>query len=255
MLNGLRRPESPRFVDPILNLVFRHAEHFARAAAFGAALHGGSQTVVDLCVERFESAWRSGTTPAIDKYLPSDESHRHAALVELVHVDLEIRLKGGLTTRVEQYLATYPELAEDRIAAVDLIAAEFNFRGRNEPKLQAAEFFQRFPALQKELRGLFQSASETETWGNADSLGSTLSRSGSVRCPQCQHQIDTGDETIGYTVHCPACGTEFPHAAQSGVAQPAALDTGQPPRLLAHFELLAPLGAGAFGTVWKARAT
>ena len=39
------------------------------------------------------------------------QAARLALLVELVHVELELRLKAGEPARVEEYLRRYPELA------------------------------------------------------------------------------------------------------------------------------------------------
>jgi serine/threonine protein kinase/predicted ATPase len=96
-------------------------------------------------VKRFDDAWRQGHRPAIDDYLPADEGRRYPLLIELVHIDLELRLKAGEPARVEEYLARYPQLAGDPDAAVDLIAAEHELRRRGEPDLTTAEYRKRFP--------------------------------------------------------------------------------------------------------------
>src|SRR6516165_4936291 len=75
-------------------------------------------------VRRFEDGWRQDPRPAIDAYLPVEGRLRARVLVELVHIDLELRLKAGETARVEEYLARYPELAGDRAVTLALIAAE-----------------------------------------------------------------------------------------------------------------------------------
>src|SRR5580765_1069815 len=83
-------------------------------------------------VKRFEQAWRQGPRPAIDDYLPPGDSLRSRLLIELVHIDLELRLKAGETARVEEYLARYPELASDHAMMLELIAAEHELRRRRE---------------------------------------------------------------------------------------------------------------------------
>ncbi|HVK11361.1 MAG TPA: hypothetical protein VM597_21505, partial [Gemmataceae bacterium] len=60
---------------------------------------------LEQAVERFVTAWRDGDRPAIPDYLPADERLRPAALVELVHTDLELRLKAGEAARAEEYLS------------------------------------------------------------------------------------------------------------------------------------------------------
>jgi hypothetical protein len=53
-----------------------------------------SQVLADL-VNRFEDAWAQTPPPELDAFLPPPGQLRRCALVELVHVDLEYRLKAG----------------------------------------------------------------------------------------------------------------------------------------------------------------
>src|SRR5579884_2124684 len=99
-------------------------------------------------VRRFEAAWRQGPRPAVEAFLPADDRQCHAVLIELVHIDLELRLKSGEAVRVEEYLGRYPELAADRAAAADLIAAEFALRRRGERHLTTDDYLRRFPQYQ-----------------------------------------------------------------------------------------------------------
>jgi hypothetical protein len=46
-------------------------------------------------IARFETAWARGERPKIADHLPADEPHREALLLELVHAELEFRLKAG----------------------------------------------------------------------------------------------------------------------------------------------------------------
>src|SRR5262249_42459909 len=103
-------------------------------------------------VHRFESAWRNGERPALADYLPAGPSPSRSLLIELVHADLEFRLKAGEPVRVEAYLARYPELTEDATVVRELIAAEYEQRRRREPDLTPGEFLDRFPAHAGALR-------------------------------------------------------------------------------------------------------
>src|SRR6516162_10027422 len=102
-------------------------------------------------VRCFENAWREGPRPLIDDYLPIDVPLRSRVLIELVHIDLELRLKAGETARVEEYLARYPELAGDRAVPLGLIAAEHELRRRREPGLALDDYLLRFPQYRAEL--------------------------------------------------------------------------------------------------------
>src|SRR5688572_30571433 len=67
-----------------------------------------------------------------------------------------------------------------------------------------------------------------------------------LRCPHCRHAVEIiGDELLS-EVACPSCGSSFNLVADT---QPYSAAT----RSIAHFELIDQLGAGSFGTVWKAR--
>lgn len=102
-------------------------------------------------VRRFEDAWRRGTRPAINDHLPNSDPARWRVLVELVHIELELRLKAGDAARVEEYLARYPALAMDQGVTLELVAAEYEWRRRREPELSLGEFLRRFPEHRAEL--------------------------------------------------------------------------------------------------------
>jgi sugar lactone lactonase YvrE/tRNA A-37 threonylcarbamoyl transferase component Bud32 len=109
------------------------------------APEGEAPSQVQAVVYRFERAFAQGRWPAIDDYLPAGGPGREAALINLVHIDLERRLKAGRDARVEEYLKRYPELERSPAAVLDLIAAEYEQRRRREPGLAAAEYRARFP--------------------------------------------------------------------------------------------------------------
>src|SRR3954447_3487326 len=102
-------------------------------------------TVREQVLRRFEDVWRSGPPPVLEDYLPSDGRQRRMVLLELVHTDLEYRLKDGEPARVEEYLVRFPELKSDPAAELELIAAERALRRRRESGLAIDEFLARFP--------------------------------------------------------------------------------------------------------------
>src|SRR3954451_18056657 len=89
-------------------------------------------------IRRFEDAWQGRPRPEILAYLPTGAG-RTRLLTELVHVDLEYRLWAGESARVEEYLARFPELTDDRAVMLELIAAEHEFRQRREPGLAVSD--------------------------------------------------------------------------------------------------------------------
>lgn len=110
---------------------------------------------VKSAVKSFESAWLQANHPLIEDYLPTGDSLRSRVLIELVHIELELRLKAGETARVEEYLARYAELRDNRDTILELVAAEQELRLRREPDLTLDEYLQRFPQFRAELPDLF----------------------------------------------------------------------------------------------------
>jgi hypothetical protein len=110
---------------------------------------------VQQLLEDFEGELRGGRRPGIRDYrarLPLAPDAAVALLAELVHVELEYRLKAGEPARVENYLAEYPDLAADPGLVVELIQAEYQLRRRHEAGLTPAAYLERFPAYRTELQ-------------------------------------------------------------------------------------------------------
>jgi predicted ATPase len=102
-------------------------------------------------VKRFEQAWHETPRPGIDGFLPVDGPLRSRVLIELVHIDLELRLKAEDPARVEEYIARYPELTHNPSDIIELIVAEHGLRRRCEPGLDLSEYLRRFPQYGAEL--------------------------------------------------------------------------------------------------------
>ncbi|HEY7428426.1 MAG TPA: serine/threonine-protein kinase, partial [Gemmataceae bacterium] len=111
----------------------------------------GRPPSLDTVVGRFNQLWLDGARPVLDDYLVNlDADCRLAVLAELVHVELEFRLKAGERVRVEEYLKRYPELDRPDVLH-SLVVAEYRLRQRREPGLTAGEYGERFPRHAQEL--------------------------------------------------------------------------------------------------------
>src|SRR5205823_12864823 len=102
-------------------------------------------------IDAFEDAWERGAPPDIDAHLPAG-TDRLPALVELVHIDLERRLKAGEDARVESYVQRFPDLEESSIL-IELAAAEFQLRRPRDPTVAIEEYSRRFPQLNGAIAG------------------------------------------------------------------------------------------------------
>ncbi len=114
------------------------------------------------CVEAFQHALHAGLDPRLEAFLP-DGPAREAVLVELVHAELEYRLKAGQPARVEPYLERFPSLADNSAAVRELIAAEFALRRRLEPELPWDEYLRRFPRHAPEVEAMPENAEGSES--------------------------------------------------------------------------------------------
>ncbi len=93
---------------------------------------------VEQRVERFETAWRDGRHPNLPDFLPAGGIERRATLLELVHTDLECRLKAGESARAEEYLQQYPELRDEQSAMLELIEVESRLGRRCQGRCEQA---------------------------------------------------------------------------------------------------------------------
>src|SRR6476469_1107621 len=79
-------------------------------------------------IRQFERDWVAGRRPALDDYVAGRPPGSPDLLVELVHIDLEFRLKAGEPARAADYLSRYSQLAADPDLAADLITTEYELR-------------------------------------------------------------------------------------------------------------------------------
>jgi hypothetical protein len=77
----------------------------------------------------FESAWRAGDRPSIEAFLPPDRTADTGLLVELIHLELELRHRAGEPIEAADYLRRFPDLAASDQRIRDLIGAVDRLRG------------------------------------------------------------------------------------------------------------------------------
>ena len=81
-------------------------------------------------VRSFRQALLRGERPAIEEYAPEGSAHRRSVLSELVHEEMEVRIKAGECFEVDAYLARFADLAAEPNAILELVEAESALRRR-----------------------------------------------------------------------------------------------------------------------------
>jgi serine/threonine-protein kinase len=112
--------------------------------------------LLEALIKRFELAWQAGARPSIEQYLSDAPLDRTLVLRELVHADLEYRLRAGDAARVEEYLERFPELLADTGELIELVAAEYRYRQHLNQQPTASEFVERFPQYGEALKSILQ---------------------------------------------------------------------------------------------------
>jgi WD40 repeat protein/serine/threonine protein kinase len=134
----------------------------------GASAGPGAAIDAEALLAQFERAWRKGTPPRLDAFLPpkpgAADPARRALLEELIMLDQEYRWRRpaspvapalppgpiGAKPWLEEYLRLYPELGPAEQASGELLAAEYRVRHRWGDRPARAEYVARFgrhPAL------------------------------------------------------------------------------------------------------------
>ncbi len=220
---------------------------------------------IEYHLEAFDKSWHLGNVPDIDDFLTfqtseSDVNARQWLLFELVMIDQEYRWRmrdtyaaeisvsencatiagSDLPDRpcLEDYVCRYPELGVIEQLPRQLLLNEYRILQRWGDRTKPEDYLARFPLHSDRLRAeLTQIATQFANY-HVNRLR--------ISCPHCHATIELADGSLS-DVSCPCCSGSF-NLLSKGVEPASARE-----RRLGRFELVETIGAGSFGTVWKAR--
>lgn len=192
----------------------------------------------------FEAAWQRGESPQIENYLPSAKGpERFDLLVELIHIDLEYRIKSGDEIEIDSYLVRFPELESRKAIILDLLVSIYDLWPNDDTVLDVDKMLTRFPTFREDFFARMKERSTGAGFGKRVILR--------LNCPHCNAPLTIEDANAGDdTAVCATCGSSFEIDKQRNVSwAPEKLPS------LGKFRLIESVGRGAFGTVYRARDT
>jgi serine/threonine protein kinase len=208
---------------------------------------------IDGLSDEFEQRWLEGAAPSIEDYLarfPNQAELRKALLLELVAVDIEYQWQRperaqpsngqrGARPLLDAYAARFPEFPPLAELPIPLVRAEYRARRLHGDSPTLADYQRRFSAPTDSIAAAL---ADVEAEITAQSAGGTHSATGST----------PSDPTLTVS-RAELLSTKGPASTagkSADLGQTLALPTV---KTVAHFELVEPLGTGAFGSVYKAR--
>ncbi|MCY2939535.1 MAG: serine/threonine-protein kinase, partial [Planctomycetota bacterium] len=107
-------------------------------------------------LDAYESALRAGGNPRLEDHLPPEGADYSSNLLQLLQVDLEMRLRRGEAVTAAGYLASFPQLAEMGQPLLLLIHNEIHWREKLGQKVNLEELVAPFPALRADIGQLLR---------------------------------------------------------------------------------------------------
>lgn len=237
------------------------------------------QEQFDDCCRDFAEAWKGSEEPCLEQMLARvDQRWRRYLMVELLKIELANRASQiPLLTDAQlcdRHAALMPDFADvlqllraaaaqpatEREQEIRQVVAHCRWlRAQGTPAPDddiLARHPQLLPELAEELRKLRIIAAAHDAAPPVDTSEQVTvdhtptrkeSRGLQIRCPHCSNFVEVISDTAFAEICCSLCGSSF-----SLVARDEATRMATPLKSIDRFDLIARLGVGGFGTVWKA---
>lgn len=180
-------------------------------------------------VEAFEVLWSSGSWPDLDDYLSGIATPNADQISSLARIDQAERWRHGERHSAEEYLGRFPSLQTDPNSAVDLIYHEYLLREKYAEQPTLEEFADRFPQYATALSG---------------QIDFHRALNSAIACTDAADAVDTRLGVLPVSNYDSREGFDT-----AGIER----RTNIIQRSFGRYELICKIGAGSFGTVFKAR--
>lgn len=116
-------------------------------------------------LDEFYQAWNPKAPPDLQKFLPEEAGQfRRFSLIELIKVDMELRLESGLTLRrLREYADQFPELVQRGRLEPDLLFEEIQLRKKHALPVDPDEYASWLPGQLETVRRLIDGGTRART--------------------------------------------------------------------------------------------
>ena len=184
-----------------------------------------------------------------------DPNHQERSVLKLEEVNricdsYEQSLSTAEPQDVKSIVESY-EGSSKSLLLRELLKIEIEHRKRKGADPDAQEYVDQFPDDVDLVHSIFDETQAIEPTAFVSTPRSNLAQSGltqPIQCPRCLAPIDSVDGRDVTDIQCPGCGHVFRPEVAATNSPTTDTDT-----TIDHFDLIQQLGAGGFGSVWKAR--